>query len=71
MRSSASSKAIVETSSNTTITTGMCELTSAVSAVPEAKVRSLTGERNRKIARNRAGAGESTVTKERSPLARA
>ena len=67
----ASSNAIVETSSNTTITTGTRELTSAVSAEPEAKVRSLTGEKNRKIARNTAGAGDSTVTKERSPLARA
>ena len=53
------------------MTTGTCELTLAVSAVPEAKVRSLTGEKNRKIARNSAGAGESTVTNERSPLARA
>jgi hypothetical protein len=62
---------MVETSSNTTMTTGTCELTSAVSAVPEAKVRSLTGEKNRKIARKSAGAGDSTVTNERSPLARA
>jgi hypothetical protein len=34
-------------------------------------VRSLTGERKRKIARKRAGAGESTVTKDRSPRTRA
>jgi hypothetical protein len=71
MRSAASSNAIVDTSSNTTMTTGTWELTLAVSAVPEAKVRSLTGEKNRKMARNSAGAGESTVTNERSPLARA
>ena len=61
----------METSSNTTMTTGTCELTLAVSAVPEAKVRSLTGEKKRKIARKIAGAGESTVTNERSAVARA
>jgi len=33
------------------MTTGTCELTLAVSADPEAKVRSLTGEKKRKIAR--------------------
>jgi hypothetical protein len=71
MRSWASSNAIVETSSKTTMTTGTRELTLAVSADPEANVRSLTGEKNRKIARKTAGAGDSTVTNERSPLARA
>jgi hypothetical protein len=40
MRSRPSSNAIVETSSKTTITTGSRELTSAVSAEPEAKARS-------------------------------
>lgn len=71
MRSRPSSNAIVETSSKTTITTGSRELTSAVSAEPEAKARSLIGEKKRKFARKTAGAGESTVTKERSPLRRA
>ena len=47
------------------------ERTFAVSAEPDANVRSLTGEKNRKIARNTAGAGERTVTNERRPPARA
>ena len=60
-------------SSKTTITTGVLERDSpaTASAPPSGSTSSETGEMNRKRTRKSSGAGEMTVTKERTGAARA
>ena len=73
IRSSASISEVAGSSSNTTITTGVRERDSpaTASAPPSGSTSSETGETTRNSTRNSSGAGEMTVTNERTGAARA